>query len=75
MSIMTNELVRRLQVIDEKLEKKEKIEIVEKYVQQLKNSEYNWKQIRDIVISGKKGFKRKEALRKLRNKPRYRTGR
>ena len=50
MAIMTDELTRRLQVIDEKLDRKEVIEIIDKYVQQLKNSGFNWKQMRDIVV-------------------------
>ena len=41
MSIMSNELVRRLEVLDEKLDKKDVIEVIDKYVQQLKNSELN----------------------------------
>ena len=48
MSIMTNELIRRLQVIDDKLDISEKMLVIEKYVQQLINSEYNWRQIREI---------------------------
>ena len=41
MSIMTNELMRRLLVLDEGLDISEKIEVVEKYTRQLVNSEYN----------------------------------
>ena len=74
MSIMSNELVRRLQVLDESLEKKEVIEVIDKYVPQLKNSEYNWKQSRDIVVSALKGFQRKEMIRKAEKKPKFRTG-
>ena len=74
MSIMSNELVRRLSVLDENLEQSERLQVVEKYVQQLVNSEYSWKQIRDIIVSGIKGFKRKEKTRKLNNEPRYRSG-
>ena len=71
---MVNELVRRLEVLDEKLDKKEILEVIEKYIQQLKNSEFNWKQIRDIVISALKGFNRKENIRKEKKRKRYRTG-
>jgi len=71
---MSNELVRRLSVLDENLEQSERLQVVEKYVQQLVNSEYSWKQIRDIIVSGIKGFKRKERTRKLNNEPRYRSG-
>ena len=51
MSIMSNELMRRLQVIDERLDISETFDVVEKYVQQLVNSEYNWTQIRDMCYS------------------------
>ena len=56
MAIMTDELTRRLQVIDEKLDRKEVIEIIDKYVQQLKNSGFNWKQMRDIVVISIRGI-------------------
>ena len=74
MSIMTNELTRRLQVLDEKLVKTEVIAVIDKYVQQLKKCGFNWKQTRDIVVSSIKGRERKEKLRKKKNIPRYRTG-
>ena len=41
MSIMTNELRRRLEVIGENLPQNEKNEIIDVYTQQLINSEYN----------------------------------
>ena len=74
MSIMTYELVRRLQVLHEKLDKSEVISVIDKYVQQLCNSEFNWKQIRDKIVSALKGYSRKEKLRKLKNRGRYRSG-
>ena len=74
MSIMSNELVRRLEVLDEKLDKKDVIEVIDKYVQQLKNSEFNWKQSRGIAISALRRFKRKDELRKSKGRPRYKSG-
>ena len=59
MNIMTNELRRRLEVIGENLPQIERNEIVEKYTQQLINSENKWKQVRNIIISGLKGQKKK----------------
>ena len=64
MSIMTNELRRRLEVAREKLPQKEKNQIINKYTQQLINSEFNRKQIRDFIISGLKGYIRREIRRK-----------
>ena len=74
MSIMSNELMRRLQVIDESLHLQETINIVEKFVQQLVNSEYSWKSIREICVSALTGFKRQEIRRKLNKKPKFRSG-
>ena len=59
MSIMTNELQRRLEVIGENLPQIERNEIVEKYTKQLINSENKWKQVRNIIVSGLKGQKKK----------------
>ena len=73
MSIMSNELMRRLQVVDESLEIEESINIVEKYVQQLVNSGYGWRQIRDICVSALTGFKRQEINRKLLKRPKFRS--
>ena len=74
MSIMTNELRRRLEVMGDSLHQLERNEIVNKYTQQLVNSEYNWKQCHDIIVSGLKGHKRKvERIERLGDK-RYRSG-
>ena len=73
LSIMTNKLVRRLQVLDESLDMKETLEIIDKNVQQLCNSEFNWKQTRNNVVSAIKGYKRKEMIRKSKNRTRYRN--
>ena len=74
MSIMSNELVRRLEVLSIDLEQPEVDEIVNKFTQQLWNSEYNWKQCRDIVVSGLLGWKRKEAKKIRLGLPKYRSG-
>ena len=74
MNIMSNELIRRLEVLDETLEKKEVLSVINKYTQQLKNSEYNWKQMQDIIVSAIKGYKRKMKMRKESGKPRFRSG-
>ena len=50
------------------------INVIEKYVQQLVNSGYSWKQIRDVCVSAIIGFKRQEKTRILKNKPKYRSG-
>ena len=72
MSIMSNELVRRLEVLGE-LDQNEIDNIIDKYIQQLINSEYNWKQIREIVVSALTGYVRKVDRNKRTDKPRYRS--
>ena len=42
-AILSNELRRRLEVLDSNLPQSEKVEIVNKFVQQLVNSEFKWK--------------------------------
>ena len=63
-AILTNELRRRMEVLHDKVTNGEKIKIVDKFTQQLVNSDYNWKQCNDIVTSALKGYERKEKKRK-----------
>ena len=71
---MSNELVRRLEVLSTDLKQSEVDEIVNKFTQQLWNSEYNWKQCRDIIVSSLLGWKRKEAKKISLGVPKYRSG-
>ena len=73
-SILSNELTRRLEVLDEKMEKEETIAVIDKFIQQLVNSEFNWNQCREIVVSSLTGYTRKEKRRVAANKPKYRSG-
>ena len=63
-----------MEVLDERLEKSEIIAVIDKFVQQLVNSEFSWTQCREIVISSLVGYNRKEKRRKLAGKPKYRSG-
>ena len=51
-NILSNELRRRMEVLDEDITEKDMKEVVDNFVQQLVNSEFNIKQIREIVLSG-----------------------
>ena len=73
-NIMSNELIRRLEVISEDVDIGEKVRIVEQYTQQLVNSDYDWKFCREIIVSGLKGWKRKEARKQKLSIPRFRSG-
>ena len=73
MNIMSNELERRLEVLHDDLPQVEVNSVINKYTQQLINSEYNWKQCRDIVVSALLGYCRKENRRKELAKPKYRS--
>ena len=55
-SILSNELVRRLSNINiGRVDHSEVLEIIEKFIKQLKNSGYGNKQSRDLVVGGIKG--------------------
>ena len=71
-SIMTNELRRRLEVLHDKIEVREKLEIVNKYTQQLVNSGYGRNQIKEIIVSAFRGYERKVKERKKAGKPKFR---
>ena len=74
MNIMSNELIRRLEVTSSELEQCELNSIVDKFTQQLVNSEYCWKQCHEIIVSGLKGWIRKEAKKERLKVPRFRNG-
>ena len=59
--------------MDKCLDQVKKNNIVNKYVQQLVNSEYTWKMCREIVVSGLVGYERKLKHKKLHGIPIYRS--
>ena len=59
MSILSNELVRRLSNIHPELRKTETLGITEHYTAQLKKSGYERRQVRDVLLSGLVGWTRK----------------
>ena len=59
MSILSNELVRRLSNIHKEVVGEELEEVVEHYISQLKNSGYSRKQSREVVVCGIVGWRRK----------------
>ena len=63
-SILANELVRRLSNVNQgHVSREEIIEIIEKFIRQLKTSGYEQKQARDLVLSGLKGRQSKTKRR------------
>ena len=74
-SILSNELVRRLSNVNHGwVEMSEVLEIIEKFIQQLKNSGYGIKQSREITVCGIKGWKSKIKNREKDGKGFYREG-
>jgi hypothetical protein len=59
MSILSNELVRRLSNIHREVVEDEIHDVIEHYVTQLKNSGYNRKQAKEVVVCGVVGWRRK----------------
>ena len=73
MSILSNELIRRLSNINiEKAEEDEKVNVVEHYTKQLKTSGYDRNKSREIVVSGLVGWMRKRKRREQEGKGFYR---
>merc|ERR1712208_75599 len=71
--ILSNELVRRMSNIQvEEIPNTEKVDKVEEFIGELKNSEYSGTQAKEIVTSGLRGWKRKIRNRQKRNIPFYR---
>ena len=74
-SILSNELVRRLSNINYGwVDKSEIIRVIEQFIQQMKSSGYNLKQTREITVCGIKGWKSKRARRERNGEDFYREG-
>ena len=71
MAILSNELVRRLNTIHIEVREAEMEKVVEQYVAQLKTSGYGRKQVREIVISGVIGWRRKMERREKAGQNQY----
>ena len=63
-SILVNEMNRRFEVMSEDIKLEEKIEVIDKFTQQLVNSGYEYRQVREIVASSLRGIRTKELRRK-----------
>ena len=72
MDILSNELVRRISNIGENIPLGEVIDTIDNFTRQLKNSEYERKQIKNIIVSGMRGFQNKQERRKRAGEKFYR---
>ena len=74
-SILSNELVRRLSNVNYGwVENEEIIRVVEQFIKQMKSSGYGIKQSREITICGLKGWKNKRERREKEGTDFYREG-
>ena len=71
MSILSNELVRRLSNIHRDVLQEEIKEVTEHFITQLKNSGYERKQAREIVVCGVVGWRRKLERREIEGKNQF----
>ena len=71
MSILGNELVRRLSNIHREVVKEELEPVTEHYISQLKNSGYDRKQAREVIVCGMVGWLRKLERREKRGQGQY----
>ena len=62
-SILSNELIRRLNTVSPEIKQEEILRIVEHYIMQLKISGYSRRDCREIVVCGLVGFMRKRKKR------------
>jgi hypothetical protein len=72
-SILSNELMRRLGNTDHLVEHEEKIEIVEQFIKEMKNSGYDRKAAREAVMSGLRGLRKRKERREKEGGSFYRT--
>ena len=71
MAILSNELVRRLSNIHPEVLSDELEEVVEHYVTQLKNSGYDRKQSKEVIVCGIVGWRRKLERRQKKGQAQY----
>ena len=72
--ILSNELTRRLSNINMENSKQTQYnKVINQFTQELRNSEYQYKTAREIIISGLRGLKTKIKLRKIKNQDFYRA--
>ena len=71
MSILSNELVRRLSTIHREVIEEEIEEVIEHYTTQLKNSDYSRKQAKEVVVCGIVGWRRKMERREKMGQGQY----
>ena len=74
-SILTNELIRRLSNISESLPDTVRVKVIDKFTCQMKNSGYDRMEILEMVMSALRGFKRKVERRKEAGEEFYRSER
>ena len=72
-SILSNELIRRLSNLSQEISQAERLQVVETFTTEMKNSGYERKQANEAVISGLKGFTRKVENRRKAGMNFYRT--
>ena len=74
-SILANDLIRRLSMIDHKVDMQEKLEVVNKFTKKLKTSGYNRNQCMELVTSGVRGMMSKIRNREKNGEAFYRSAR
>ena len=73
-SILSNELIRRLSNVDPDIDQAEKLEIIEKFIREMKTSGYERQSTREAVVSGIKGHKTKMEKKIAKGGTFYKSG-
>ena len=74
-SILANDLIRRLSNIRQNIFDKEKTRVIDHYTEKLRLSGYNFKQAREVITSGLRGYEAKVRRAEKEKRPLYRKAR
>ena len=72
-ALLGNDLVRRLSMINQKVDMEEKLDVVNKFTKKLKTSGYNQNQCMELVNSGVRGFMNRKVNREKNGEDFYRS--
>jgi hypothetical protein len=73
-SILSNEVIRRMSNISDKISQAERVDIINKFTRELKSSGYTRRRAREIVVCGLLGLERKGKKRKKEGQSFHRKG-
>ena len=73
-SILSNEIIRRMSNISDKISKEERTRVVDDFTKELKSSGYSRKRAREMIVCGLLGLERKRQRRARQGQDFHRRG-